>query len=64
MKTAQTTTEIKMYLMLKEDGTVVRVETITADDITNVDDGLMQIIDVSDINNITFYYEGDWVKLR
>lgn len=53
-----------MYLFIYENGTTEMVETVTQDDLDACDDGICQIIDVSEADNPKDYYEGEWTAFE
>ena len=49
-----------MYIIVMEDFNVYKAETITEDDMSAADDGIIDIIRVSDF---TQYSEGEWIPM-
>lgn len=54
-----------MYLYIFEDGEIKKSGAIPCgDDLQNVDNGILDIIDISDPRNPLQYYNGDWHDLE
>ena len=49
-----------MYLFIFEDGSVSSAEDMTEEDFVSADEGLLDIIDVSDPSNLKQYLNGQW----
>jgi hypothetical protein len=49
-----------MYLIITEEGIVAKTIEISDEDKQFVDDGYGDIIDISDPDNPTEYYKGEW----
>ena len=52
-----------MYLYFFTDGEITKIDTIQKDDLPAVDNGDLQIIDISDPGKPREYYEGEWIEL-
>lgn len=53
-----------MYLMIHESGDMVRIKELTENDISAADDGLVDLLDVSEADNPKRYDEGEWHELE
>lgn len=53
-----------MYLMIHESGDMVRLKELTENDISAANDGLVDLLDVSEANNPKHYNEGAWHELE
>lgn len=53
-----------MFLFIHEDGSVVKVKTVTTDDMFAADDGMCQIIDVSVANEPKIYSDSEWIEIQ
>ena len=52
-----------MYLVIFEDGSIKRTDTISPEDYISVDDGYLQIIDI--VGDIPMeYYKGEWTEIQ
>ena len=52
-----------MYLYFFSDGEITKIDTIQEDDLQAVDDGNLQIVDISDPKKPREYYEGEWIEI-
>ena len=52
-----------MYILIFEDGSMVKSETVGAEDLAASEDGLLDIIDCSS-DNPTRYWDGDWISIE
>ncbi|WP_238938739.1 hypothetical protein, partial [Pseudomonas typographi] len=53
-----------MYLMIFEDGEIKSAEEVGIDDTQAADDGLLDLIDISDPFNPTRYLGGEWKSVE
>ncbi|MBD1602519.1 hypothetical protein [Pseudomonas typographi] len=53
-----------MYLMIFEDGEIKSAEEVGIDDTQAADDGLLDLIDISDPFNPTRYWGGEWKSVE
>lgn len=53
-----------MYLMIMEDGSVVKGEAYTEDELNSCDDGYMELIDISKPKEPKSYYRGKWISIE
>ncbi|MBD1589743.1 hypothetical protein [Pseudomonas typographi] len=53
-----------MYLMIFEDGEIKSAEEVGIDDTQAADDGLLDLIDISDPFNPTRYSGGEWKSVE
>lgn len=49
-----------MYLMILEDGSKWKASALSDEDLLAVDDGVLEVIDLSDPDGPKELYEGDW----
>jgi len=54
---------IKMYIMIMEDGEIGTVTSISKDDLFSVDQGMVDIIDISDPKRPLRYFNSVWDEL-
>jgi len=53
-----------MYLVIFEDGTINQTMTVSDDDLTSCDDGILDIIRFnSDTELAEIYTDGDWLEV-
>ena len=52
-----------MYLYFFSDGEITQIDTIQEDDLQAVDNGDLQIIDISDPKRPKEYYEEEWIEM-
>ena len=52
-----------MYLYFFSDGEITKIDTIQEDDLQAIDNGDLQIVDISDPKNPREYYEGEWMEI-
>ena len=53
-----------MFVMIHESGDMVRIAELTESDIVAADDGVVDLLDVSEANNPKRYNEGDWHEIE
>ena len=49
-----------MFLVILEDGSILKQATVNADDLINCEEGYLNILDVSEGNNPLEYYQSAW----
>ncbi|MGF6595096.1 hypothetical protein [Pseudomonas sp. 2835] len=53
-----------MYLLIFEDGEMKSAEDVTDDELRGADDGLLDIVDISEPFTPTRYVGGQWVDVE
>jgi len=53
-----------MYLMILEDGEAFKQEGVSALDLSSADDGILDILDITDPNNPTRYWDSKWLEIE
>jgi hypothetical protein len=53
-----------MFLMIHESGDMVRIESLTDGDLSAADDGVVELLDVSEAGNPKRYNEGEWHEIK
>jgi len=53
-----------MYLMIFEDGSYASCGKYTEEDLAAVDDGIMDIVDISKPLYPMYYLEGEWHRVK
>ncbi len=49
-----------MYIVITEDGLVGSMKSVSSDDLSSANDGLLDIIDISNPEKPVTYYDGKW----
>ena len=52
-----------MYLYFFSDGEITKIDTIQEDDLQAVDNGDLQIVDISDPKKPKEYCDGEWMEM-
>jgi len=53
-----------MYLLIFEDGEMKSAENVTEDDLRGADDGLLDIVDISEPFTPSRYQNGQWIEVE
>lgn len=52
-----------MYILILEDGTILKQKEIAKQEYDSVEDGYLSIIDISDPDDPKEFYQGEWIPL-
>ena len=52
-----------MFIMIHESGDMVRIAELTEGDLSAADDGVVDLLDVSDVTAPKRYIEGEWREI-
>jgi hypothetical protein len=53
-----------MYLVISADGSIQKTNSVTEGDLDASEQGLQDVIDISDPEEPTIYIEGDWLEIE
>lgn len=53
-----------MYLIIFEDLSIQKAKSVSKDDLMACDDGYCQILDITDPENPTEYYQDEWKEIE
>lgn len=53
-----------MYLMIHESGDMVLLEALGDGDTSAADDGIVDLLDVSEANSPKRYFDGEWQEIE
>lgn len=53
-----------MYLMMLQDGTVIKVKTVTPEELESMDDAGCAVIDISKPEAPKEYLDGEWQEIK
>ena len=52
-----------MFIIIHESGDMVKARELSCGDVAAADDGVVDLVDLSEVDNPKRYYEGVWVEL-
>lgn len=52
-----------MYILMLEDGRLLKKETISEEEIDSAESGILTIISIDSISEFSEYYDGNWINI-